>query len=149
MELTPAPTIRAMTPADLCAAIDLWTVTDGVGLAEGDDLPGLTRYLKRNPRCSAVAETEEGVIIGAVMSGHDGRRGWLYHLAVASAFRGRGIGRQMVEYAVAALRREGIQRCSLFVFHWCESARDFWQHLGFELRDNLQLMQSHVACSEG
>jgi len=137
--------VRAMTPDDLPGAIDLWANTESVGLSEGDDLPGLTRYLQRSPGCSAVSTDGEGRIIGAVIAGHDGRRGWLYHLAVEASHRGRGCARRMVEHAVTALRKEGIGRCSLFVYDWCEPALAFWQNLGAEPRTELKLLQIMTA----
>ncbi len=73
-------------------AVTLWNLVEGVEVAEGDSKEEIRAYLLRNPGLSRVAE-ESGAIIGAVLCGHDGRRGLIYHLAVAPAHHGKGIGK--------------------------------------------------------
>lgn len=91
-----------MTPADLDEARDLWRRTPGIGLYEADDsVEALTAYPARNPGLSRVARAG-GVLVGAVLCGHDGRRGAVYHLAVDAGCRGRGVGR---DAAAEVLRR--------------------------------------------
>jgi len=84
-------------------------------LNESDTRPAIAAYLRRNPRLSFVAE-KKGRVIGAVLCGHDGRRGYLHHLAVSKRHRQRGIGRQLVNACLAKLRTLGIQKCTIFLF---------------------------------
>ena len=124
---------RTMTAADLPAAAALWAQAEGVELAEGDRPEQLAAYLKRNPGMSFVAERVGAAgLAGAVLAGHDGRRGLLYHLAVAPDQRRRGIGRALVERAVAALRADGVERVLILVERGNDAGRDFWQRQGWE-----------------
>ena len=130
-------TIRLMTPADYPACYDLWLRTPGMGLNSVDDsADGIARYLKRNPSTCFVAE-EEGRIVGAVLAGHDGRRGHISHTAVDSAFRRRGIGGQLVAHTMAALEQEGITKVNLVVFSRNETGNAFWESMGFTVRTDL------------
>ena len=89
--------IRVMTPIDYDAVYQLWRNTPGMGLNSTDDSrEGIERYLRRNPTTCFVAE-EDGQLVGVIMAGHDGRRGYIYHTAVLQDYRGRGIGRSLVD----------------------------------------------------
>lgn len=123
--------LRAMTPDDLPAAIDLWSRAAGVSIAEGDSLEELARYLQRNPGASQVV-CEGGRLIGAVLAGHDGRRGFLYHLAVDSERQGRGYGRLLAERALAVLREAGLRRVLILVARDNAAGRAFWARCGWE-----------------
>lgn len=124
-------TIRPLTAADLPAALGLWSHAEGVELSEGDAPAELARYLERNPRSSQLAVVGD-VVAGAVLAGHDGRRGYLYHLAVAPAFRGQGIGRALVGSAVASLRSEGLRRVLILVARDNDEGLRFWQNGGWD-----------------
>lgn len=123
--------IRAMSEADIPAVRALWTATDGVEVAEGDSPEDLARYLKRNPGTSSVAADSNG-IVAAVLCGHDGRRGLVYHLAVKSDYRGRGLGRQVMRRSIAALKQEGIVRALLLVANDNAGGHGFWRREGWE-----------------
>jgi len=125
---------------DFDAVIALWRRTEGVGLNESDTRPAIAAFLRRNPRLSLVAE-KDGRIIGAVLCGHDGRRGYLHHLAVSKRHRCRGIGRQLVNACLAKLRKAGIQKCNIFIFANNAVGMKFWAHTGWSLRTELRLMQ--------
>ena len=130
-------TIRLMTAADYPACYDLWLRTPGMGLNSIDDsAEGIGRYLKRNPGTCFVAE-EEGRIVGVILAGHDGRRGHISHTAVDGAFQRRGIGRQLVEHAMAALEQEGIHKVALAAFSRNELGNAFWERIGFTAREDL------------
>src|SRR3989440_13076104 len=94
---------------DYDAAVALWNLLEGIEVAEGDSREEIRAYLLRNPGLSRVAE-ENGATVGAVLCGHDGRRGLIYHLAVAPAYQGKGIGKFLVEGCIARLRDAGIVR---------------------------------------
>ena len=106
--------IRLMTINDWDGVNECWTDHEGTNPVD-DSAEGFTRYLKRNPTTSFVAE-ENGKIIGTILAGHDGRRGIFHHVVVAPEYRGQGVGRALVESAVTALRKEGIQKVLLVVF---------------------------------
>lgn len=128
---TGTDTIRAMTPDDLPAAIALWSTAEGVSVGEGDSHEELARYLQRNPGASQVV-CEGGRLVGAVLAGHDGRRGFLYHLAVASDRRGRGYGRLLAERSLAVLREAGLRRVLILVARDNATGRAFWTRCGWE-----------------
>ena len=91
--------IRKMQAEDYPQAYALWRACPGVGLNNLDDSQeGIARYLARNPSTCFVA-TQQGRVIGAILAGHDGRRGYIGHTAVAPAFQRQGIGRRLVEAA--------------------------------------------------
>ena len=115
---------------------NLWLNTPGMGLNTADDSkPGIEKYLLRNPDTCFVAE-KAGEIIGVILSGHDGRRGLIYHLAVKVSERGQGVGNKLLESAAEALRNEGIQKIYIMVFKNNESGHDFWQKRGFTISDD-------------
>lgn len=135
----PATVIRPMTAADLPPARALWETAEGVELAEGDSLPELTTYLARNPGASQVAE-RAGAIVGALLAGHDGRRGLIYHLAVARDHRGRGTGRELVHRALAVLRTQGVRRVLILVARDNDAGRAFWRRSGWETLELAEAM---------
>ena len=129
--------IRKMTPEDYSSVYGLWTRCAGMGLNDLDDSEeGIRRYLERNPATCFVAE-EDGQIAGVILSGHDGRRGYIYHTAVAPAWRGQGIGGQLAEAALGALRDAGIAKVALVAFSRNEAGNAFWERMGFTARDDL------------
>jgi ribosomal protein S18 acetylase RimI-like enzyme len=134
-------TVRAMTPDDHAAAVALWRVTPGIGLSDADSELDVRAFLARNPTLSAVAVTPEGGLVGALLCGHDGRRGCLYHLAVAEGHRRQGIGRMLVERCLAGLRALGIQKCNLFLYADNDEGRRFWTNNGWLVRADLQVIQ--------
>jgi ribosomal protein S18 acetylase RimI-like enzyme len=133
--------IRAMTIGDYAEVYSLWQCAEGLVLGEADTGEAIAKYLERNPDISHVA-VNDGRIIGAALCGHDGRRGFLHHLAVAPAFRKQGIGRAIVDACQRALQREGISRCNIFVLAGHDAAQLFWRHNGWYEWNNIRLMSS-------
>lgn len=130
-------TIRVMTIGDYSKIFDLWTAEHGVPVNPADDSrEGIAKYLKRNPSTSFVAECE-GKIIGTIMAGHDGRRGFFHHVFVSPLFRGQGIGRKLVDNATAALEKEGINKVALVAFTDNKTGNEFWEKIGFTVRQDL------------
>ena len=116
---------------DYDEAVALWNLLKGIEVAEGDSREEICAYLLRNPGLSRVAE-EDGTIVGAVLCGHDGRRGLIYHLAVAPAYHGKGIGKLLVGECIAQLRGVGIARALILVARDNPGAHSFWQRSGWE-----------------
>jgi ribosomal protein S18 acetylase RimI-like enzyme len=137
---SPQPNIEPLTLADYQEVIDFWNQTPGVGLSEGDDLPSYTAFLQRNPGMSLVIR-HQGRIIAAIMCGHDGRRGYLYHLAVAPDHRQQGLGRLLVQHCMEKLHQAGIHRASIFIFNHNTTGRQFWTRAGWKDRPDLLVMQ--------
>ena len=117
-------------------AYDLWIVC-GNGLNDKDDSPeGIEKYLKRNPATSFVA-TCDGKVVGVILCGHDGRRGIIQHACVSPDYRRLGIGNKLVEFALGALKDEGINKVLLVAFKKNEGGNAFWEAQGFTIREDL------------
>lgn len=136
-------TIRAMRLEDYPRVRQLWEAAAGVGLDESDDLAGMKLYLERNPQLSLVVE-DSGQIVGAVLCGHDGRRGYLSHLAVAEGYRRAGLGRQLVEHCLKQLHLAGLRKCNVRIFGRNHSGLEFWRAMGWMERDDLQVLTIHT-----
>jgi len=140
-EAGPGHRIRPLVIGDYAAVLALWSVTEGLGLNESDTPGAIASFLERNPGLSRVAVDTEGRVLGALLCGHDGRRGYLHHLAVARDQRRRGIGKALVESSLAALQALGIPKCNLFLFADNEEGRRFWLHNRWAARTDLVLIQ--------
>ncbi len=133
----PGMIIRLMEPNDYDSVHALWESTPGMGLNSIDDTrSGIEKFLVRNPSTCFVAE-EDGRIIGSIIAGNDGRRGSIYHTAVRTDRQRQGIGRSLVEHAMAALEREGISKVFLVVFARNSRGNAFWEKLGFTERHDI------------
>jgi ribosomal protein S18 acetylase RimI-like enzyme len=121
----------------------LWQRSSGAWLSSADECEHITRYLARNPGMSFLAFAGD-TVVGTILGGHDGRRGYIHHLAVDDAYRRKGIGGQLVERCLAALEEEGLQKVHLFVFHENEDGIDFWKANGWELRRDIMVMSKHI-----
>jgi len=129
--------LRPMTAADHAAVFLLWQASPGVVVREADDFEATARYLQRNPGLSFVAEID-GRIVGCLMAGHDGRRGYLQHLTVLPACRRRGIATALVQTCLAALAHEGIGKAHLDILAGNRDATAFWQAQGWQARPDLE-----------
>jgi len=129
--------IRKMTINDYEGVYQLWLNTPGMGLNTTDDsIEGISRYLDRNPDTCFVAE-KDAEIIGVIMGGHDGRRGFIYHTAVKISERNAGIGKKLVDHVMDALEKESIHKVALVVYGKNEAGNKFWENIGFKTRDDL------------
>ncbi len=129
--------IKVMTIDDYEKVYQLWSNTSGMGLRSLDDSKmGISIFLLRNPTSNFVALIN-GEIVGIILCGHDGRRGYLYHTAVKSNYRGQGIGKALLEAVNYALEQEGINKAGLVVFKTNEIGNTFWQSQGWKERTDL------------
>ena len=119
---------------DYEATVELWKRVEGVEIAEGDDREGVARFLARNPGLSRVA-TDRSIMIGVAFCGNDGRRGYIYHLAVDPDYRGQGVGKRLVGECLEGLRRLGLQRANIMVAIDNPRGREFWRKCGWEELD--------------
>jgi putative acetyltransferase len=129
--ISAAVTLGAFMLADYPRALALWQRTPGIGLNESDTERAIARFLERNPGLSTIATVASAELAGAVLCGHDGRRGYLHHLAVAPAYRRRGIARSLIERCLTGLAGEGIPKCNVFVFRNNIDGAAFWLHDGW------------------
>jgi N-acetylglutamate synthase len=146
--------IAPMTTDDYPEVMDLWRSLPGIGLSSADSPEAIARYLARNDGMSFIARSrwplapgesnEGGRVVGAVLCGHDGRRGYLHHLTVAPEYRHRGIGRRLAEACLAALTAAGMEKCHLFVFADNAAALAFWQRIGWADRVEIKLMSRNL-----
>ena len=129
--------LRTMTIDDYEQVYALWKQIHGFGIRSVDDSrEGIARFLKRNPDTSVVA-VEDGKIVGAILCGHDGRRGCMYHVCVDADYRMRGIGKSMVVFAMEALKKEKINKVSLIAFTKNDIGNAFWKEIGWTKRLDL------------
>lgn len=137
--------IRKMTIEDYEKVYDLWISTPGMGLNDLDDSrEGIKKYLQRNPGTCFVAE--RGMeIVGVILSGNDGRRGFIHHTAVRMECRRQGIGKKLVDAALSALEKEGIHKVALVVFKRNELGNVFWEKQGFTVREDLNYRNRSLA----
>jgi N-acetylglutamate synthase len=130
---------RAFEIADYDAAVQLWNRVEGVEIAEGDSREDIEFYLKQNPGLSRVAE-DNNVLVGAVLCSHDGHRGYIYHLAVAPEYNGRGFGRKLVAECLDGLRALGLKRALILVSADNPRGQAFWRRCGWEDVPEVQVM---------
>lgn len=128
--------IRVMTADDYDSVAKLWTSSSGIGVNPDDSKENISKYLQRNPATSFVA-VENGEIVGAILAGHDGYRGFIHHTAVSVSHRGIGIGTKLVNTAVDAIRNEGINKVVLVAFKTNTLGNSFWEKQGFAVREDL------------
>lgn len=129
--------IREMKMEDFEEVYALWMQIHGFGIRSIDDSKeGVERFIRRNPTTSMVAVLD-GKIIGAILCGHDGRRGCLYHVCVHENYRKHGIGQKMVNSCLEALKKEHICKVNLIAFKKNEVGNRFWQGMGWTFRDDV------------
>lgn len=127
--------LREFTLDDYDAVYALWqNAGDGLGIGRSDTRDEIAKKLQRDPDLFLVAE-EDGKIIGTVIGGYDGRRGLIYHLAVARAYRERGIGTLLMDEVERRLRAKGCLRAYLLIKRGNEEVVEFYHHRGWETMD--------------
>jgi ribosomal protein S18 acetylase RimI-like enzyme len=139
--------IREMTIGDYDDIIAMFRKTPGISVREADSRPATETYLIRNPGLSFVA-LEDSKVIGCVMCGHDGRRGYLQHLVVLPEYRNRGIGEKLFTACIAALQKTGISKTHIFVFKTNDIANKFWADKGWVLRDEINMYSYNSSTHE-
>jgi ribosomal protein S18 acetylase RimI-like enzyme len=130
--------IRKMLPSDYYQARRLWESTPGMKLEAADSKDGISRYILRHPELSYIAESDHRVI-GTVIGGEDGRRGYLQHLCVAPEFRNQGIGKILLDASIKQFQKLDIHEVRIFVFKDNDVGNEFWHRLGWSLRDDIHV----------
>lgn len=128
--------IRKMVMEDYEKVYQLWRSCAGMGLNNLDDSQeGIGKFLRRNPETCFVAEEQE--IVGVILAGNDGRRGYIYHTAVHPDYRKQGIAAKLVDHVEKAMAKLGINKVALVVFERNDTGNTFWEKQGFTVRDDL------------
>lgn len=128
--------IREMKIEDYDEVYKMWQVTTKRALSKADEKPQMERYLKHNDGMSQVAVID-GKIVGTVLAGHDGRRGFIHHMAVAPEYRRRRIGHALAETAIKKIGEQGIDKTHIFCYQNNETGQSFWRDFGFKKRDDV------------
>jgi N-acetylglutamate synthase len=135
--------IRQMTITDYDNVFRLWQASEGVALSDADSRERIRQYLDRNPGMSFVSSTG-GKVVGAVLAGHDGRRGYIHHLAVHPDCRKQGTGRNLVDHCLKALIDKGIRKCHIFIFNDNVPGIEFWKSLGWTPRSDIGVISKTI-----
>lgn len=134
---------RKMDARDYEQCIALWKRTEGMSISNADSREAIESYLERNEGFSYVTVQSED-IIGTLLAGHDGRRGYLYHLAVKPEYRGQGIAKILVQTCLDRLRDAGIERTHIMVMGSNESGQSFWTGLGWTRRGDISICSRDI-----
>jgi len=132
-------TISEMTKDDYTEAYALWQRLPGIGLSDADSSCAIGSFLDRNPGLCFIARVGD-VMVGTCLAGSDGRRGYLYHLAVDTNVRRQGIGQALVDKTLEALKTAGIHKCHIMVFNDNALGLSFWQSSGWKLREDIAIL---------
>ena len=135
--------IRTMRINDYSGALKLWQSLPGIGLSGADKKEQIQVFLEKNPGNCFVA-VKKNEIIGTILGGSDGRRGYLYHLAVNQQQQKQGLGKKLVEECLASLKVLGIQKCHIFVISDNLEGMDFWEKVGWVKRDDILIMSKDL-----
>lgn len=123
---------------DMVPMLNLWKATPGLGVGKGDGEDSLRDFMQRNPSTCLVLRIDEG-IVATVLGGFDGRRGYIYHLAVHPDYQGKGYGKVLLNQVISELKSLGALKIHLFVFNDNQLAAGFYNHQGWELRQDIQV----------
>ena len=123
--------------------LSLWEQCEGIGLSDSDSKENIQLYLDRNPGMSFIAELNNQ-LAGAVLAGHDGRRGYIHHLAVSPDYRKKGIGRLLVSRCLEELKNSGILKCHILMFNNNSIALKFWESIGWSYRNDICIISKFI-----
>ncbi|WP_151736353.1 GNAT family N-acetyltransferase [Paenibacillus tengchongensis] len=130
--------LREMTIEDYDQMYELWQRSEGVHVSQADSRDSIAGYLRRNPGLSFVGESG-GRVVGTILCGHDGRRGFIYHMAVDPDYRHQQLGQRLAEASLNGLSAQGIDKCHIFVIDDNASGNGFWQAVGWEKRSGFSV----------
>jgi ribosomal protein S18 acetylase RimI-like enzyme len=124
--------------------LDLWQQSEGVGLSGADSRECIQSYLDRNQGMSFIATHTDGKVIGTILGGHDGRRGYIHHLTVHKDFRRHGLASKLVSKCKQELKKAGIQKCHIFIFNDNTSGIEFWKSIGWVHRSDISVISKNI-----
>ncbi|MBW2367203.1 MAG: GNAT family N-acetyltransferase [Deltaproteobacteria bacterium] len=122
----------------------LWKQSEGVGLSRADSRECIKSYLERNPGMSFVATNTGGKVVGAILAGHDGRRGYIHHLSVHHDFRRQGLASRLVGKSLQKLTNAELQKCHIFIFNDNANGIEFWKNIGWVHRSDISVISKNI-----
>ena len=128
--------IRRMEVSDIPASIELWKNMKGLAIRGSDNIRDLSDHVNMNRRHNFVAISGDQ-LIGTVLGGFDGRRGYIYHLAVHEGFRKQNIGKELMERCFQSFKEINVLKCHMMVLKDNLEAQEFYARIGCELRNEL------------
>ena len=134
---------HTMHITDYEQALQLWQSLPGMGLSGADEKETIRDFLQKNPS-TCFAATKDGNLIGTILGGSDGRRGYIYHLAVQQSEQNKGIGNKLVDLCLNEFRKSGIQKCHIFVISDNADGIAFWEKVGWQMRDDILVMSKEI-----
>ena len=134
---------RTMHPSDYEQALQLWQSLPGMGLSSADEKENILDFLQKNPSTCFVT-LKDGNLIGTILGGSDGRRGYIYHLAVQQCEQNKGLGKKLMELCLNEFRKSDIQKCHIFVISDNAEGIAFWEKVGWQLRDDILVMSIEI-----
>lgn len=136
--------IRTMSIRHYPQVLALWqSASEGVHVGPSDDRESIAAYLRRNRGLSVVA-VDNRKVVGAVLVGHDGRRGLLHHLAVHPACRKQGFAHALVDEGLRRLRQAGIKRCWIVILARNTGGRAFWKREGWKEQEDVVMSMKYL-----
>jgi len=141
-------TISQFTIEAYDEVLTLWKQCNGIGLSAADSKEYIKSYLERNPGMNFVARNDD-TIVGAILCGHDGRRGYIHHLAVHPECRHQGVGRQLADKCLSALQAAGIHKCHIFIFNDNADGIEFWRSVGWTHRSDISVISKTIVPGTG
>ena len=129
--------------SDYEQALQLWQSLPGMGLSDADEKETIRDFLQKNPS-TCFAATKDENLIGTILGGSDGRRGYIYHLAVQQSEQNKGIGNKLVDLCLNEFKKAGIQKCHIFVISDNSEGIAFWEKIGWQLRDDILVMSKEI-----
>ena len=136
-------TLSSFSIEEYDKATSLWNICEGIGLSNADSKESIQYFLDRNPGMSFLAY-DKSMLVGAILCGHDGRRGYIHHLAVHPDYRNHGIGQMLAEKSLAGLRSIGIQKSHLFIFNNNKEGIQFWKKIGWLKRFDISVISKSI-----
>ncbi|MBL4931678.1 GNAT family N-acetyltransferase [Clostridium paridis] len=135
--------IKELDIKDYEAIYRIWNRIPGIGLSDADSKQSISSYLARNPNLSYVYLID-GRIVGTILCGHDGRRGYIHHACVLPKYQGKGIGKILVNKALDELKKQGINKCHLFALGDNELGKEFWSKVGWTKRNDIVTFSKNI-----
>ena len=138
--------VELANAADIKPMLAFWRSIPGLGVGRGDTESSLNAFLERNPTTCLLLKINGG-LMGTVLGGFDGRRGYIYHLAVHPDYQGRGYGKMLLSRVSGQLKDLGAPKIHLFAFGDNHTAEGFYLCQGWEKRCDIQVFSWDI--SEG
>ena len=133
------------------SVIGLWTSVFGYDAPHNDPALAIDKKLQAHDDLFFVAHVV-GAVMGTIMAGYDGHRGWMYSLAVSPALRHQGIGSQLVSHAEDALIRKGCVKINLQILEANQDVIAFYTALGYSLEKRISMgkkLHANIPSAEG